>query len=146
MSPRTKRKKKVVCFTIQGGNQYFKMRLIPWMRLDSGVVWLASLAVAKSKRQINDWLEGRQKRSVKRLSSNLTGKSGNQIQAIAIRQVRQWLLELPPGDGMTLRCECALSDKQFQVWNKWFMRHEDPSWIVNPEFKSFYIYKKHTLE
>ena len=114
-----------------------KLRLIPWMRTQNNCVWLASLAVGKSKKQINDWLQQRKKRSVNRLSSKLTGKLGPRTQALAIRQVRQWIGELPPGDSLCLRCESALPEKQFQVWKKWFTKHEDKDWVINDEFKYF---------
>jgi hypothetical protein len=123
-----------------------KMRLIPWIRTPIGYVWLASLAVGKSKRQINDWMNQRKKKSVSRLSSNLTGKFGPRTQAIAIRQVRQWVDELPAGDMIALRCESALPDKQFRVWKKWFTKHEDIRWEVKEEFKAFWFYKSSPIE
>jgi len=123
-----------------------KMRLIPWIRTPIGYVWLASLAVGKSKRQINDWMNQRKKKSVSRLSSNLTGKFGPRTQAIAIRQVRQWVDELPAGDMIALRCESALPDKQFRVWKKWFTKHEDLRWEVKEEFKAFWFYKSSPIE
>jgi hypothetical protein len=123
-----------------------KMRLIPWIRTPIGYVWLASLAVGKSKRQINDWMNQRKKKSVSRLSSNLTGKFGPRTQAIAIRQVRQWVEELPAGDMIALRCESALPDKQFRVWKKWFTKHEDIRWEVKEEFKAFWFYKSSPIE
>jgi len=123
-----------------------KMRLIPWIRTPIGYVWLASLAVGKSKRQINDWMNQRKKKSVSRLSSNLTGKFGSRTQAIAIRQVRQWVDELPAGDMIALRCESALPDKQFRVWKKWFAKHEDIRWEIKEEFKAFWFYKSSPIE
>jgi hypothetical protein len=146
MSLRIKRKKKNVLLKLKHQDYYFKMRLIPYVKQGSSVVWLVSLAVAKSKRQINDWLNRRKKSSTCQLDSRLTGKSGNQIQAFAIRQLRQWYFELAPGDSLALRCESALPDKQFQVWKKWFERNEDPGWVINSYFKSFYIYKPYLLE
>jgi len=118
------------------------MRLIPWIRTTKGCVWLASLAVSKSKRQINDWMDRRKNTRVRRLDTSLTGKIGNGVQAIAIRQVRKWVNELPEGHSMTLRCESALPEKQFRVWQKWFKKHEDIEWEINKDFKSFFFYKK----
>jgi hypothetical protein len=136
-----KRHKKV--FTKQlPGNYLVVMRLLPWMRTSHGCVWLASLAVGKSRRQINDWLKRKTKRkNVRRLASCLTGRHLNRIQAIGIQQVRQWMQELSPGDSITLRCESAKPDKQFRVWKKWFQRWEDSRWDINEEFKSFFYYK-----
>lgn len=83
----------------------------------------------------------RKRKAARRLALNLTGEFGNKTQAIAIRQLREWVKDMPPGDMMTLRCECALSDKQFRVWKKWFERHEDPGWHIDENFKSFWFYK-----
>ena len=141
MTFRIKKRKKVFTKSI-GKGYHLKMRLIPWIHTSKGCVWLASLAVAKSYRQINDWMNTRKRPRVRRLASSLTGKIGNSVQAIAIRQVRQWVDELPKGHSLTMRCESALPDKQFRVWKKWFETHEDVSWESNEEFKSFFIYKK----
>lgn len=88
----------------------------------------------------------RKKKSSRRLSSSLTGKFGPKTQAIAIRQLRQWVQELPAGDLLTLRCESGDSQKQFRVWQKWFQRHEDSRWEINEEFKSFWFYKSTLVE
>jgi len=136
-----KRNKKVFTKRLSG-NYLVVMRLLPWMRTQYGCVWLASLAVGKSRRQINDWLKRKtKKQSVRRLDSCLTGRHSNRIQAIGIQQVRQWMQELPPGDSITLRCESAKPNKQFRVWKKWFQRWEDARWDINQEFKSFFYYK-----
>ena len=140
MSYRIQRKKKIKTIALPQG-QIFKMRLIPWIRTQSGCVWLASLAVAKSKRQLNDWLYKRPKKSTAQLSASLTGQLGPQIQAIGIRQLRQWIENIPAGDSICMRCESALPDKQFSVWKKWFQRHEDPHWEICEENKSFFFYK-----
>jgi len=76
----------------------------------------------------------------------LTGKFGPKTQAVAIRQVRQWMKELPEGDSMCLRCESALPDKQFEVWKKWFLKHEDNRWEISDEYKSFFFYKPRFVE
>lgn len=88
----------------------------------------------------------RKKKSVSRLNSSLTGRFGPKTQAIAIRQVRQWMKELPEGDSMCLRCESALPDKQFEVWKKWFLKHEDNRWEISDEYKSFFFYKPRFVE
>ncbi len=88
----------------------------------------------------------RKKKSVSRLNSSLTGRFGPKTQAIAIRQVRQWMKELPEGDSMCLRCESALPDKQFEVWKKWFLKHEDNRWEISDEHKSFFFYKSRFVE
>lgn len=141
MTFRIKKRKKVFTKNI-GKGYHLKMRLIPWIHTSKGCVWLASLAVAKSYRQINDWMDRRKNARVRRLDMSLTGKIGNSVQAIAIRQVRQWVDELPKGHSLTMCCESALPEKQFRVWKKWFETHEDVLWESNEEFKSFFIYKK----
>ncbi len=79
---------------------------------------------------------------VRRLDLSLTGKFGPRTQAIAIRQVRKWLDEIPIGDSICLRCESALPEKQFQVWKKWFKTHEDIHWEIFEEHKAFFFYKR----
>ena len=141
MTYRIKKRKKVYTKSI-GKGYLLKMRLLPWIHTSKGCVWLASLAVAKSHRQINDWMDKRKNARVRHLDMSLTGKIGNGVQAIAIRQVRQWVSELPEGHSITLRCESALPEKQFRVWKKWFERHEDMCWEISKEHKSFFFYKK----
>jgi ribosomal protein L37AE/L43A len=88
----------------------------------------------------------RKKKSVSRLNLNLTGRFGPRTQAIAIRQVRQWMDSIPEGDSICMRCESALPEKQFQVWKKWFMRHEDGRWEISDEHKSFFFYRSRSVE
>lgn len=136
-----KRRKKVFTKHLPGGYTVV-LRLLPWVHTKGGCVWLASLAVGKSRRQINDWLKRKTRRkNVRRLDSCLTGKYSNLSQAIGIQQVRSWMQELLPGDSISLRCESANLDKQFRVWKKWFERWEDARWDINQEFKSFFYYK-----
>ena len=138
-----KRRKKVFTKHLPGGYMVV-LRLLPWIHTEGGCVWLASLAVGKSRRQINDWLKRKtRKQKVRRLDMSLTGKFGPKTQAIAIRQVRQWLTEIPYGDSISLRCESTVSDKQFRVWKKWFEKHEDLNWEISKEHKAFFFYKKH---
>jgi hypothetical protein len=135
-----KRKKQTFVFNLPQG-KILKMRLLPWMYNQGSCTWLVSLAVAKSKRQINDWLQRRKNQRTKKLDSNLTGTFGPLVQAIAVRQLRHWMLWLPVGDSLCLRCESSKPDKQFQVWKKWFQRHENKNWIVNQDHKYFLYYK-----
>ena len=141
MSLRTKRKKQVFTKNI-GAGYLLVMRLLPLIRTQKGCVWLASLAVSKSRRQINDWMNRRPNARTRQLDTSLTGKIGNGVQAIAIRQVRQWMTILPVGDSMSFRCESAEAEKQFRVWMRWFQTHEPGVWEINAEHKSFFFYKK----
>jgi hypothetical protein len=118
------------------------LRVLPWIRTENGCVWVVSMAVSKSRRQINDWLKRKTKRkNVCRLDSSLTGRHSNLVQSIGVRKLRNWMQELPPGDSLVLRCESAKPDKQFQVWKKWFQRKESVTWKAHEEFKSFFYYK-----
>ena len=143
---RIKRRKIVTFHHLEDGS-LVKSRLIPWLKAGSGVVWLGSIANARSVRQINDWMKRRKNRRTRRLDGNLTGKSGNKVQAIAIRALREWVDYIPPGDSVVFRCESAMSAKQFRVWKKWILRHE---WDLNPdideELKSFFFYKPRDIE
>jgi hypothetical protein len=136
-----KRRKKVFTKHLPGGYTVV-LRLLPWIYTKGGCVWLASLAVGKSRRQINDWLKRKtKKRRVRRLDSYLTGRHANLVQGIGVYKLRDWVRELSPGDSIALRCESAKPDKQFQVWKKWFQRKESVTWEANEEFKSFFYYK-----
>ena len=72
---------------------------------------------------------------------NLTGKDCNKTQAIAIRLVRKWITEIPPGDAILIRCESAASDKQYRIWKKWFDKHEDLKVSAIDSSKSILIYR-----
>jgi hypothetical protein len=140
MTFRIKQRKKV--FTVNIGRGYIlKMRLLPWWRTTTGRVWIVSLAVSRSKRQINDWMNRKQSQRVRRLDISLTGKIASKAQIIAVRQLREWVNELPYQHVIHLKCESALPDKQFQVWKKWFERRENMRWEINPDTKSFFFYK-----
>jgi hypothetical protein len=146
MSLRAKRKKRVK--VIRLSNQSFlKIRLIPFLK-DRGVcIWLASMAISHSKRQINDWMNKRKSRSARRLSLYLTGKVGIVAHAYTMKQLKAWLKEIPDYDLITFRCESADPDRQFLIWYKWLARHlRDYTISTAPEFKSVFIHKKPVLE
>ena len=71
----------------------------------------------------------------------LTGKENNRVQAIAIKQLRQWASEHPLGDSISFRCESVKSQKQFRVWSKWFLKHEDTSWKILTDHQAFFYHK-----
>ena len=123
-------------------------RLIPWIRIGKNYAWMASLAVGKSRRQINDWLMRRTRRkSVKQLDNNLTGLGGNSGHAIALRHLYAWLAVIPPGDMVMFYCESAQAERQMVVWKKWIQRHHpNLLYSIDEETKSFYIYKPHGIE
>lgn len=138
MTLRVTRKKKVVTTYI--GNHILKMRLFPWLKSKNGRVWRASMAISKSNRQLNDWNTVKKNKRTRQLSSSMTGKFGPKTQAIAIRQVRNWITEIPKGDSITIKCECTLSEKQFKVWKKWFLKNESKQWHISDNHKAFFYY------
>ena len=93
-------------------------------------------------KQLNQWMQRRSTPRVRRLDRSLTGTFGLGPQLTAMRQVRQWLDEIPAGDSICLRCESTVPNKQFRVWKKWFETREDSSWEISEEHKSFFFYKK----
>ncbi|MCJ7714393.1 hypothetical protein MUO66_08055 [Candidatus Bathyarchaeota archaeon] len=125
-----------------------KLRLISWMRTPTGTIWLVSLAVGKSRRQINDWMNKRTKtKRVQKMSSVLANKLHISLSIRALNQVYRWCDALIPGDMIVLHCESAEPYRQFKAWGKWFKRKEQQyPWVSNPEFLSFYFYKHVNLE
>lgn len=77
---------------------------------------------------------------------NLTGKTGNSTQAIAIRFARQMQTWVPPGDSIAFRCESAKSAKQYRVWSRWFLKHEKDNWLIDEENKAFFFYREKDLK
>lgn len=143
---RIKRKKVVTYLHLEDGF-LIKGRLIPWIKVGQTVVWLGSIGVSKSKRQLNDWMNRRKNRRTRQLDGNLTGKAGNKIQAVAIRCLHDWISFIPPGDFVLFRCESTKPEKQFKVWKKWILRH---NYYLNPdideELKSFFFHKPRDIE
>lgn len=140
MTLRTARNKRLA--TTRIGKHILKMRLFPWLRTKSGYVWLASMAISKSNRQLNDWTTLKKNRRVRLLNLSMTGKFGPKTQAIAIRQVRDWMKEIPIGDSISLRCESCLAEKQFKIWKKWFLKNESNEWEINDELKCFFYFRE----
>ena len=130
------------------GNYLMKLRLVSWMRTPAGTIWLASLAVGKSKRQLNDWMSRKTKRKrVIQLDSNLTGKLNVKLMLRVMEQVHAWCDELANGDMFVFNCESAEPQKQFDVWGKWLSRrNKGYTWVANKELLSFYFYKHVNLE
>ena len=139
MTLRTTRARKVQ--TTRIGEHILKMRLFPWLRTEDGYVWLASMAISKSQRQLNDWTTLKKNKRVKKLKASLTGRSGFKTQAIAIRQVRDWMKQIPVGDSISLRCESCVPEKQYKIWKKWFIKNESTEWEISDKYKSFFFYR-----
>lgn len=139
-SMRIKRKKQTFVCCLPGGF-ILKMRLLPLLEGKNNYQWLVSLAISKSKRQINDWLKQRNNTRAKKLRSRLTGTLGIKAQIIALKQVRKWIKFIPEKDLLFFRCESAMPLKQFNAWAKWFQKRESKDWIINSEFK-YFVYCK----
>lgn len=139
------RSKKISTLKLDDGT-LLRVRLIPWIPVEDRYIWLVSMAVGKSNRQINDWMNKRKNRRARRLSTQLNGKFAMQLQLLAMDQVRTWMDEHPAGDSMTFRCESAKADKQFRIWKKWFRRKEAVEWQVLDEELAFYYYKPMVLD
>jgi hypothetical protein len=101
------------------------------------------MAVGRSKRQINQWMETRRSKRGLRLSKTLIGKQGISLQLVAMKLVRKWYDELPHGDSISLRCESADPERQYRIWSRWFRQREDPNWQAVPEHLAFFLYKPH---
>jgi hypothetical protein len=144
---RIKRKKLVKTLRLENG-AIAVTRLIPWIHTGKSYAWMASLAVGKSRRQINDWLKRRTRRKrVKQLDNNLTGLGGNAGHAIALRHLYTWLAVIPPGDMVMFYCQSAEAERQMVIWKKWINRHHpNLLYSIDEETKSFYIYKPHDIE
>ena len=122
-------------------NYILKTKLTPDIKNKNNTLWLFSFAIGKSTHQINDWLNQRKNKRATKLTIALTGKSSIAPQIFALRQLRQYINELKQGDIIFFRCESKENIKQFNVWKKWFTKHEDIRWEISEEHKSFFFYK-----
>ena len=120
----------------------FKVRLVPWSKVNKNYIWLFSFGCSKSKRQLNDWLNKRSNKRAKKLSSQLSGNSGLLPHGFAICQLRTWIQELPLGDSIFFACESKEKIKQFNSYVKWFTRHEASGWHVDHALLLFHYIKQ----
>jgi len=143
---RTRSKKKKIKTLILPDGYLCRIRLVPWIPVEDRYVWLVSLAVSKSNRQINDWMNKRKNRRTRLLSQKMTGKVGPLVQSFAVNQLRKWVDEHPEGDSITFKCESVEAEKQFRIWKLYFARKCNPKWTVIEEDLAFYFYKYKTLK
>jgi len=134
-------KYKVKTIYFKPENTYIKLRLIKWGRLQEQTFWLLSLAISKSKRQLNDWLNKRKNKRAKKLSTQLIGNSGLLPQLMAVRHLRVWTEELHSGDCIFFLCESKEKFKQFKVYSRWFKQRENNGWHTDPAKLLFYYVK-----
>lgn len=118
----------------------------PWVKVGPTVVWLICIAVSKSKRQLNDWLNQRKNRRVYSLSRNMTGKSGAQPLYWAFRQM--FIAEdlIPVMDGIWFWFDAVEKDKQRRVYMKAFSKYANPHWQYLKQPDAFYFFKSPILE
>lgn len=143
---RTRSKKKKIKTLILPDGFLCRIRLIPWIPVEGHYIWLASLAIGKSNRQINDWMNKRKNKRAKLLAQKMTGKAGPLAQSFAVNQLRRWVDEHPEGDSITFRCESVEAQKQFRIWKIYFARKCSPKWIPIEEELAFYFYKYKKLK
>jgi len=132
---------KVKSFYFKPENTYIKLRLVKWNCLQDQTFWLLSLAISKSKRQLNDWLNKRKNKRSKKLSAKLTGNSGLLPQLMAVRHLRVWTEELRPDDCIFFLCESKEKFKQFKIYSRWFKQREITGWHTDPDRFLFYYFK-----
>jgi hypothetical protein len=145
LSVRCTRSKKVSSLKLKDGT-ILRVRIVPWIPVEDHYIWLVSMAVGKSNRQINDWMNKRKNKRARSLAKQMTGKAAMQFQLLAMDQVRTWMDEHPGGDSITFRCESVEAEKQFRIWKKWFRRKEAVEWQVLDEELAFYYYKPMVLD
>ncbi len=138
---RLKRKPKIFTKAIANG-YWLQMRLTPWLDIKNGYVWLASLAISKSRRQLNDWSKLRKNKRVRQLNLSMTGREGPRTLAIGLRKVKEWLQEVEINDVICLRCASAKPEKQARMYYNWFSKHEDFVWNYDPKERSFMLMRK----
>ncbi len=134
-------KYKVKTIYFKPENTYIKLRLVKWNCLQDQTFWLLSLAISKSKRQLNDWLNKRKNKRSKKLSAKLTGNSGLLPQLMAVCYLRVWTEELHPGDCIFFLCESKEKFKQFKIYSRWFKQREITGWYTDPDRLLFYYFK-----
>ncbi len=147
LSVRCTRSKKISTLKTKG-KLLCRIRLSPWFLIEenNSCVWIVSMAVSKSNRQINDWMNKRKNKRSYRLGTQLNGKEAMRFQLFAVSELRKWIYALPIGDSIVFKCESVQPSKQFRIWKKWFERKEDSGWAVLENKKGFVYYKSATLE
>ena len=108
----------------------------------STCVWLVCLAVSKSRRQINDWLNCRKNKRSRSLSKNMTGKSGPKPLYWAFKQLTAIEEYIPVSDGLWFWFDAIEKDKQRRVYLKGFSKYGNPAWQYLPEKDAFYFFKQ----
>ena len=142
MTYRVRRKNKVITTKLSKGDR-FKVIRRPFKIPAWGYFWLVGMVASKSNRALNDWIRERNKRKrVKKLNNSHPKKRDVKALRIAVNAAKDWIKEIPDGDSLVFRAEGAKADQLFRIYKKWFATHEDISWVISEEHKSFFFYKK----
>ena len=142
MTYRVSRKNKVITAKLSNGDQ-FKVIRRPFKFPTGGYFWLVAMVASKSNRALNDWIRERNKRKrVKKLNNFHPKKRDVKALRIAVNAAKDWIKEIPDGDSLVFRAEGAKAEQLFRIYKKWFATHEDISWVISEEHKSFFFYKK----
>ena len=142
MTYRVRRKNKVITTKLSNGDR-FKVIRRPFKFPTGGYFWLVGMVASKSNRALNDWIREINKRKrVKKLNNSHPKKRDVKALRIAVNAAKDWIKEIPDGDSLVFRAEGAKADQLFRIYKKWYATHEDISWVISEEHKSFFFYKK----
>ncbi len=106
--------------------------------------WNFGFAVGSSKRQLNDWYNNRNKKSVGKLKNKLTGKEGATLLLKSFNLCFNMRWNIPPGDLIIVNCESGEPEKQFRVYKKLIRgegKRNHPDWVIDEENKKFFWYR-----
>jgi len=146
-------KRKIKRFELRTKNDEIAvLRAAPWVHVESPggkpptCVWLVCLAVSKSRRQINDWLNCRKNRRSRALSKLMTGKSGAQPLYWAFYKLKEIEEYIPDWDSLWFWFDAVEKDKQRRVYIKGFSKYGNPNWQYLSEKDAFYFFKNPVLQ
>lgn len=117
---RIKRKIKNKTFDL-GQGFYLKFRLVPKIQSKVGCIWFFGMAISKSKKQMNRFLSSRKNK----LTGQKTGRQGFLTFSIAVKQIHEWLSELPKNDQLLIQCGTL---KQYKIYKKRILKKEKITW------------------
>jgi len=106
--------------------------------------WNFGFAVGSSKRQLNDWYNNRNKKSVGKLKNKFTGKEGTTLLLKSFNLCFNMRWNIPPGDLIIVNCESGEPEKQFRVYKKLIRgkgKRNHLDWVIDEENKKFFWYR-----
>jgi len=102
-------------------------------------MWNVGFAVGKSRRQLNDWYQGRKNKRWRSLHQHLVGTSGMRTISKGFKEVLKLRWNIEPGDVICLDCTSKEPEKQFRTWMRWTKKH--PEWTVDFQEKKFFWHR-----